>query len=354
MASSAKLVTVIVPCRNAEGMLRAALLSIVKQTHPGIEVIFVDNNSSDQSLKIAEDIAASSDRPIHITHCAEKGQNHARIWGYQFARGDFIQWMDADDLIDADKIARQVAALEQNSNYEIAYGDWTAHRMGPDNRPSIRRNNLSQVDDQVHRALAGIWYPNHLYLIRRSAADRLQELGAWFPERQCATDIEYSAFAALLGLRFLYVAGAHATYNIWSATQMSNTSYRERVAVLEAIYLRLRQFAAGQTNVKLTERHQILLNQNWAVWRMPASSVVLIKLGQQDYKLRHRISGAEIQLQAHEATIIKGLTARPAALTFAHWAVLLTMQHTAELGDDPVTVIDCLQRLQAEGFLLSA
>jgi hypothetical protein len=206
----------------------------------------------------------------------------------------------------------------------------------------------------VHRALAGIWYPHHLYLIRRPAAGELQRQAAWYPGRSCGTDVEYSAFAAVLGLKFLYVTGAHVTYNIWSARQISeSTSYRERVEALEAIYLRLRQFAANQTNLQLTERHKILLNQDWRIWRLPPGSAVLIKIDQHSYKLRHKVAGTDIELQPREASIANALIARPVALTSAHWALLLTMQNVAELGDDPVPVIEFLQRLQTEGFLVS-
>jgi glycosyltransferase involved in cell wall biosynthesis len=351
MLSGTKLVSVIIPCCNAEPMLRAALLSIVEQTYSKIEIIFVDNNSSDRSVAIAEEIAASNTRSIQITRCCHQGVNHARNWGYTFAKGDFIQWMDADDVIDRDKIARQVVALEDNSDYDLAYGDWTADRVSPDNRHIIKRHNLSQIDDQLHRVLAGVWYPNHLYLLRRPAAERLQDVLAWWPGRPCGTDIEYSGFAALLGLKFLYVQGAHVTYSIWSSKQISNTSYRDRLGALEAIYLRLRQFATGQANLKLTERHKTLLNQNWKIWRMPPKSAVLIKLGPQAYKLRHRITGSEIGLQPHEPAILRAIVAQPVELASAHYALLLTMQNAGELGDDPVPVVELLLRLQKEGFL---
>jgi glycosyltransferase involved in cell wall biosynthesis len=351
MVSSVKLVSVIIPCCNAERMLRAALLSIVEQTYPEIEIIFVDNNSSDRSGAIVEEIAASSGRSIQIIQCSDQGVNYARNCGYSLAKGDFIQWMDADDAIDPDKIARQVAALEENSSYDIAYGDWTAHRVRPNKPNSIERHSLSQIDDQLHRALSGIWYPNHLYLLRRSAAERLQDVRAWCPGRACGTDVEYSGFAALLGLRFLHVPGAHVTYNIWSAKQISNTSYRDRVAALEAIYLRLRQYAADQANITLTERHKTLLDQNWKIWRMPPRSAVLVKAGLQSYKLRHTAGGHEIDLELHEAALAKTFIALPVELASAHYALLLTMKNAAELGDDPVAAIEFLQRLQREGFL---
>src|SRR5690348_9446918 len=105
-------VSVIMPCCNAGRMLRPALASVLEQTYPAIEVIFVDNNSSDDSAHVAREMLAASHRPSVVTECPAQGANHARNHGYGFARGDYIQWMDADDAMELDKIERQVTALE--------------------------------------------------------------------------------------------------------------------------------------------------------------------------------------------------------------------------------------------------
>lgn len=352
MMASQKIVSVVVPCFNAAPMLRQALLSIVEQTYPNIEIIFVDNNSSDKSVEIAEQVAGSGQRPFQITRCLAQGVNNARNWGYGLAKGDFVQWMDADDALDPDKIALQVAALEENQAYDIAYGDWTARRIEPGKPRSEQRHNLRQVADQMHRTLAGIWYPNHLYLLRRGAAQQLQDGQAWWPARYCATDVEYSAIAAILGLKFLHVPGAHATYNIWSSKQISGgTPYRDRAAALEAIFLRLRQFATDRTTIKLTQRHQTLLNQNWKIWRMPPNSAMLTKVAGRRFRLRHRQAGKEIELRPREAAVARALISRSVAMTSCHLALLMT-ETIPEVGDDPALVVEALQRLQADGFLV--
>jgi glycosyltransferase involved in cell wall biosynthesis len=216
------LVSVIMPCFNAGPMLRAALRSVVEQSYPAIEIVFVDNNSTDGSAALAREIAAGAPhRSWRFAECSEQGVNRARNLWFSLASGAYIQWMDADDSLDKDKIALQVAALEAAPETDIAYGDWTICHIETA-RPNLeRRHNLSQDDDQVLRALAGVWYPPHLYLLRRSAAQQLQDAQAWWPARTVATDVEYTALAALLGLRFRHVAGAHVSYNIWSRGQTS-------------------------------------------------------------------------------------------------------------------------------------
>jgi glycosyltransferase involved in cell wall biosynthesis len=325
---------------------------VIEQTHPNIEIIFVDNNSTDGSLAIAQEIAQTNTRTFHITTCAAPGANNARNWGYGLAQGEFIQWMDADDQLAPDKIALQVSALQRHPADDIAYGDWTECRIETGKPPSERRRNLQQVQDQVLRTLAGIWYPPHLYLFQRRAAQQLQDVQAWWPARKVATDIEYSAIAALLDLRFRYVAGAHVQYNIWSANQISGgTPYRDRVASLAAIFLRLRQFAqSDHAKIALTQRHKLLLNQNWDIWSMPRNSAVLIKLPGRRFRLRHALSGKEIEVRPREAAIAKALMANPWALTPCHYALRL-IEVMPEVKNDPVMVVQTLERFQRDGFL---
>ena len=144
MNAAAPLVSVIIPCFNARPMLRSAVWSVIDQSYSNIEIIFVDNNSTDRSVDVASQIARACARSMRITKCAAQGANNARNWGHGFARGEFIQWMDADDRLDRDKIALQVAALERIPDDDIAYGDWTARHIEAGKPRSERRKSFSK------------------------------------------------------------------------------------------------------------------------------------------------------------------------------------------------------------------
>jgi hypothetical protein len=345
------LVSVVMPCFNPGPMLRPALRSVIEQTHPDIEIVFVDNNSTDGSAEAAREIAAAAARPFQFARCAAQGANHARNAGYALARGAFIQWMDADDRLDPDKIALQVAALERNAGDDIAYGDWTSRRMEPNTVRIDRRIVLEQQDDQVLRTLSGVWYPPHLYLLRRAAAQRLQDEQGWWPSRSVATDFEYSALAALFGLRFRHVAGAHVDYNIWSDSQISgSTPFSRRAASFKAIFRRLQGVVeSGRARVVLTRRHKMLLNQGWDLWRMPPDSVAIQKLPGRRFRLQHRATGRGIEVRPREAAIARAIMARP-ALTLFHHAQMLR-ERVPEAADDAVAIIETLERFQAAGLL---
>lgn len=344
------LVSVVMPCFNAGRMLRPALASVLQQTWPAIEVIFVDNNSTDDSAAVAREMLAASDRPFTLTACPVQGANNARNHGYTLVTGDYIQWMDADDALDRDKIERQVAVLQANPRDDIAYGDWSAHRIAPGRPDMVERFALRQIDDQVQRTLAGVWYPPHLYLLRRAAADRLQAESAWWPPRTVATDVEYSALAALLGSRFRHVPGAHVRYNVWSEMQTSNaTPYRRRVASLRAIFQRLRQFVeAGRASVTVAARHKTLLHQDWNLLYLSDQSATLTPLPGRRFALQRR-DGRQIELRPREASIVRAMMSAKAVTPFHH--VLTLAASVPRLTDDHVAIAQTIQRLQREGFL---
>ena len=344
------LVSVIMPCFNAGPMLRPALASVLKQTHPNVELIFVDNNSTDASLATARRMAEGQSLRFEIVTCPQQGVNHARNLGFGLARGDYVQWLDADDEIAPDKIALQVAAMEADPGIDIAYGDWAESRMRPGRPPDFRPHVLTQVDDQIARTLAGVWYPPHLYLLRREAADRLQAAEAWWPGRPVATDVEYSAVAALMGMRFHHVAGSKVRYNLWAPSQMGTAiAYGRRVKTHAEIYRRLRALAL-ESAVRLSERQRVLLNQNWEVWRLAPGSVSLSQGVGRRVRLRHTQSGRELDLRPREVAAVKMLLAAPRPLATCHLALALVSGVRAYEGDH-AQAVQTLERLQAEGVM---
>ena len=210
------------------------------------------------------------------------------------------------------------------------------------------------MKDQIHRTLCGIWYPPHLYLIRRAAADRLQEAQAWLPGRKVATDVEYSAMAALMGLRFLYVPGAHVTYNIWSNSQISGrTPYRERASSLVAIFARLRGLAdAAPAGVSITQRHRTLLDQSWTVWTLPKGTASIVRVEGRRARLRHHATGRTLELRPREAVIANAMLLSRKALTGCHFGLMLS-EMTPPVVDDPVLVVETIDKLSRAGFLVA-
>jgi glycosyltransferase involved in cell wall biosynthesis len=100
------LVSIIIPAYNAEKYLGDTVRSALAQTWPNKEIIIVDDGSSDGTLNVARQFES---RQVKVLAQKNRGAACARNAGLAIAQGDFIQWLDADDLLAPDKISLQLA-----------------------------------------------------------------------------------------------------------------------------------------------------------------------------------------------------------------------------------------------------
>lgn len=109
--SELPLVSIIIPVYNSARYLEETLWCVINQTWPNKELIIVDDGSTDNSLAVAKQF-----KQPWITVCRQKnsGASVARNKGLEKAKGDYIQFLDADDLISSNKIEEQIKLLENN------------------------------------------------------------------------------------------------------------------------------------------------------------------------------------------------------------------------------------------------
>src|SRR5262245_20179101 len=101
-------VSVVIPCYNAGRFLKETLESILAQTRPALEVIVVDDGSTDDSAAVA----GAFGPPVRVLRQSNQGESVARNRGLDEARGDWVAFLDADDVWAPDKLERQLAAVE--------------------------------------------------------------------------------------------------------------------------------------------------------------------------------------------------------------------------------------------------
>jgi glycosyltransferase involved in cell wall biosynthesis len=257
------LVSIIIPCFNAQQMIEKCLQSCLRQTYHSIEIIVVDNNSTDGSMAVVERLKQQTQIPLTILKCLEPGGGRARNLGYTQAKGDYIQWLDADDELQPDKIERHVAALESAKECDIAYGSWTFLEW-----TNLKKWSLTAIryEDFLFELLIDNWRPPHCYLLRRSIADRMHQRGGWTLER-VAQDRHYFTWTALLGARFLAVPAAWVTYNRWSPKQVSaSCSAAERGVILARMFQEMVTTQLEKPGSGFNEKHAFLLKMNRGLW----------------------------------------------------------------------------------------
>lgn len=118
------LVSIIVPVYNVEGYLERCVHSILSQTYPYLEIILVDDGSTDSSGKICDSLQ-SSDNRISVIHKKNGGLSSARNAGLEAVHGDYIAYVDSDDFIGVDHILNLLAAAI-GTEADIAVTDLTA------------------------------------------------------------------------------------------------------------------------------------------------------------------------------------------------------------------------------------
>ena len=121
-------VTVIIPCYNGERTLDRCFKSVLNQTYQNLEILFINDGSTDDTLRIALHYAAIDPRIRIIDRKENKGVSAARNLGIRKATGDFIHFTDADDEMLPDMIETLYHALKEN-DADIAVSNFTGNPM---------------------------------------------------------------------------------------------------------------------------------------------------------------------------------------------------------------------------------
>jgi glycosyltransferase involved in cell wall biosynthesis len=117
--SSFPLVSVIVPTYNQTRYLPEALDSVLQQTYPSIELIIIDDGSTDETSLIGK--RYEQDSRVHWIEQINQGPAHARNQGIAQAQGDYICLLDSDDIMHVERIAKQYEAFQKNPSIDIVY-----------------------------------------------------------------------------------------------------------------------------------------------------------------------------------------------------------------------------------------
>src|SRR5512143_4106165 len=96
---AAGLVSTIIPVYNRQALLREAVASVLAQSYRPIEIIVVDDGSTDDTLAVCEELAGHRPDVVRTIRISNGGPGLAREAGRRFARGEFIQYLDSDDLL---------------------------------------------------------------------------------------------------------------------------------------------------------------------------------------------------------------------------------------------------------------
>ncbi|MCU0497004.1 MAG: glycosyltransferase family 2 protein [Anaerolineae bacterium] len=128
------LVSVIIPVYNAAAYIKRAIDSALGQTYPNLEIILIDDGSTDQSAALIQQ-HYGQDRRVRYGYQVNQGVSAARNRGVQSAQGEFVHFLDSDDWLDPTKIEKSYRLFESNPAIAVVYGHGIA--MHPDGMTPI-------------------------------------------------------------------------------------------------------------------------------------------------------------------------------------------------------------------------
>src|SRR5208282_2205254 len=197
------LVSILIPAFNAQAWISDTLGSAIAQTWQQKEIIVVDDGSTDQTLAIARQFESDQ---LKVVTQKNQGAAAARNKAFSLSKGDYIQWLDADDLLAPDKIARQIEAVDEAPNkLMLLSGSW-GRFIYRYNRTKFVPNalwcDLSPVEWLVRKMGQNLYMQTATWLVSRELTEAA---GPWDTRLLGDDDGEYfcRVLLASCGVRFV-------------------------------------------------------------------------------------------------------------------------------------------------------
>lgn len=228
-------ISVIMPCYNAAPFIGDAVDCVMGQSYPDVELIVVDDGSTDGSVDILQQLAARHPSRVTLLFQDRMGPYPARNLGLEHAHGGRVAFLDADDYWSPDALDKLAAALDSHKA-DIAYCGWqNVGTSAPGTDPHIPPDYSLQ--DTAAEFLRSCPWPIHAALVRREAIDAVKG----FSERRFSA-MDYDLWLRLYAhtQKIVRVPEVMAFYRWHDQGQISKTRWKQ---VLDALQVR-RDFVA--------------------------------------------------------------------------------------------------------------
>ncbi len=204
------LISVVIPCYNSEQFIGETVESALAQTFKNYEVILIDDGSTDKTPEILKSFERQE--RIRVVYSRHRGASAARNEGTQFAKGEFFQYLDSDDLLPEEALAKRVQVITQ-SHADVVYSDWQRFKVsasGEMQKLEIVTGTIEQIHSDPQIAVfTDFWAPPAALLYRRNIVEKI---GGWNESLPVIQDARFLLDAALHGARFARCPGVGAYY----------------------------------------------------------------------------------------------------------------------------------------------
>ena len=192
--------SVIVPCYNSSKTLKSTIDTLVNQTYGNFEIILVDDNSTDDTLKIIKELTKTDFRIKYTKNNKEKGVSGSLNTGLELARGTLIARQDSDDLADVNRFSEQVSLLKNNPN--IGYCATNINTINEEGK-NIKKNTYRKPVGPIEfEAAFTNPIPNATIIYRN---DLIKKYNLQFPNKKTGEDYNFL-------LEYIYKTKSHGEF----------------------------------------------------------------------------------------------------------------------------------------------
>ncbi len=256
------LVSILIPAYNAEDSIADTLRSAIDQTWKRKEIIVVDDGSTDRTPEVVKLVAT---KQVTVVSTANQGLSAAVNHAYSLCQGDYIQELDADDLLAPDKIERQLAALQETDSKRILLSSPWAHFYYRTSAAQFMRNSLwqdlSPVEWLLRKMGENLHMQNATWLVSREIAEAA---GPWDTSLHYDQDGEYFARVLLASAGTRFVPEGKVFYRVSGSDRISfiGKSKKKRKSLLRSMKLHI-QYIRSLEDSERVRKACLTYMQNW-------------------------------------------------------------------------------------------
>lgn len=271
------LVSILIPAHNAEEWIVETIQSAIAQTWPRKEIIVVDDASNDLTATIAQRFASKG---VLVVSSEKVGAAEARNRALRLSHGDYIQWLDADDILAPDKIERQLAALRESGSERILPSSSWAYFYYRTSRarfvPSPLWQDLTPTEWLLRKMGENLHMQTSTWLVNRELTEAA---GQWDTQLAYDDDGEYFCRVLLACERTRFVPESKVFYRITRSNRVSyiGTSDQKRDALLRSMKLHI-QYLRSLEDSERVRKACLTYLQNWLIYFYPERTDISVEL----------------------------------------------------------------------------
>ncbi len=262
------LVSILIPAYNAEAWISDTLRSAIAQTWERKEIIVVDDGSKDQTLAVARQFESDQ---LKVVTQKNQGAAATRNNAFAMSKGDYVQWLDADDLMGPEKTASQMAAVEgSGSKRTLISGAWARFMHRPyraEFRPSPLWEDLQPAEWFMRKMERNIYMQTATWLVSRELAEAA---GPWDTRLLGDDDGEFFCRVLLASNGTRFVKESKVYYREAGASSLSYIGNSNRK--LEAQWISMKLHIGYLRSLQDDARARaacVTYLQNWMVFFYP-------------------------------------------------------------------------------------